>query len=180
MDSKLPKDYTKHSAMSCINQSEPINLDKPYDAANVKGKTIVITGGASGFGAGFVRKWALNGATIVIGDINEELAQKLVGEVRKETGNENVHFVYCNVCDWLSQVRFFKEAARLSPHGGIDMVVANAGIAGVDDFELCVTLVERVTIRVVPRLTRVSRTDRRILTLPKHHQNQTSKRWRST
>lgn len=144
MDPKLPEHYTKHSAVSSINQSEPIDLDKPYDAANVKGKTIVITGGASGFGAGFVRKWALNGATIVIGDINEELSQKLVAEVRKDTGNEDVHFVHCNVCDWLSQVRFFKEAARLSPHGGIDMVVANAGIAGADDFEMCVNRAEKL------------------------------------
>lgn len=103
--------------------------------AHPRGKTIAITGGASGFGAGFVRKWALHGATVIVGDINVRGAEKLVAEVRAETGKENVHFVECNVCDWLSQVNFFKQAVRLSGHGGIDMVVANAGIAGADDFE---------------------------------------------
>lgn len=31
---------------------------------------------------------------------------------------------------------FFKEAVKRSPHGGIDIVVANAGIAGRDNFEM--------------------------------------------
>jgi len=53
-------------------------------------------------------------------------------DIRKETGNDNVHFVHCDVTDWQSQVNMFKEAVKLSPHGGIDCVVANAGIAGIE------------------------------------------------
>jgi NAD(P)-dependent dehydrogenase (short-subunit alcohol dehydrogenase family) len=34
------------------------------------------------------------------------------------------------VTSWESQVSFFREACKLSPHGGIDCVVANAGISG--------------------------------------------------
>jgi NAD(P)-dependent dehydrogenase (short-subunit alcohol dehydrogenase family) len=79
-----------------------------------------------------VRHWAKNGASIVVGDINVEKGDALVRDIRKETGNNNVHFVHCDVTDWQSQVNLFKEAARLSPHGGIDTVVANAGIAGAD------------------------------------------------
>lgn len=115
-----------------IRQSPPVDLSIPYDAAWVKDKTILITGGASGFGAGFVRHWAKNGATIVVGDISVEKGLGLVRDVQKETGNKNVHFVHCDVTNWQSQVNLFKEAARLSPHGGIDTVVANAGIAGDD------------------------------------------------
>lgn len=48
--------------------------------------------------------------------------------MRRETGNPNLHFFYCNVADWQSQVQFFKDAVKVSPHGGIDTVVANAGI----------------------------------------------------
>ena len=33
-------------------------------------------------------------------------------------------------------MQYFKEAVKLSPHGGIDIVVANAGIAGADEFEM--------------------------------------------
>lgn len=70
-----------------------------------------------------------------MGDINIDGAERVVRETRAETGNSNVHFVYCNVTDWQSQVNFFKEGVKLSPHGGIDVVVANAGIAGADNFE---------------------------------------------
>ena len=120
---------------AAIRQSPPIDLSIPYDAAWVKGKTILITGGASGFGAGFVRHWAKSGATVVIGDINVEGGLELVRDVQKETGNERVHFVQCDVTDWQSQVNLFKETARLSPHGGIDTVVANAGIAREDPLQ---------------------------------------------
>ncbi|KAF2746608.1 NAD(P)-binding protein [Sporormia fimetaria CBS 119925] len=122
----------QESLVAAIKQSPPIDLSIPYDAAWVKGKTILITGGASGFGAGFVEHWAKNGATVIVGDINTEKGDNLVRQLRRETGNNQVHFVHCDVTDWQSQVNLFKEAVKLSPHGGIDTVVANAGIAGSD------------------------------------------------
>lgn len=118
-----------------VRQSPPVNLDIPYDDAWVKGKTILITGGASGFGAAFVARWAAAGATVIFGDISVNTAQTLVRDVRSSTGNNNVHFIHCDVTDWQSQVNFFKEAVKLSPHGGIDTVVANAGISGERDFD---------------------------------------------
>jgi NAD(P)-dependent dehydrogenase (short-subunit alcohol dehydrogenase family) len=121
--------------VSAIKQSPPIDLAISYEAGWVKDKTILVTGGASGFGAAFVRHWAKNGAVVVVGDINTEKGDALVREIRKETGNDKVHFVHCDVTDWQSQVNLFKEAAKLSPHGGIDTVVANAGIAGADPLQ---------------------------------------------
>jgi hypothetical protein len=50
-----------------IRQSPPVDTSAPYDAAWVAGKTILITGGASGFGEGFFRKWADHGANVIIG-----------------------------------------------------------------------------------------------------------------
>jgi NAD(P)-dependent dehydrogenase (short-subunit alcohol dehydrogenase family) len=128
--------YTPESMVAAIRQSPPIDLSIPYEATWVKDKTILITGGASGFGAGFVRNWAKNGAVVIVGDINTEKGDALVREVRKETGNGKVHFVHCDVTDWQSQVNLFKGAVRLSPHGGIDTVVANAGIAGLDPIQM--------------------------------------------
>lgn len=111
-----------------IGQSPPIDTDATYDTAWVKNKTIVVTGGASGFGAGFFKHWAVYGANVIIGDINVAGGHQLVREVRKETGNQDLHFIHCDVTNWQSQVNFFKEAVQLSTHGGIDTVVANAGI----------------------------------------------------
>ncbi|KAF2093124.1 NAD(P)-binding protein [Rhizodiscina lignyota] len=115
-----------------VPQSPPLDLRQPFSDASVKDKHIVITGGASGFGEGFVRCWAALGASIVIGDINVTRAEQLIAEVRKETGNDKLWFVKCDVRDWQEQVDLFNEALKLSPHKGIDVVVANAGIAGPD------------------------------------------------
>lgn len=41
-----------------LYSESPIDLSVPYDATTVKGKTILITGGASGLGAGMFRKFA--------------------------------------------------------------------------------------------------------------------------
>ncbi len=64
----------------------------------------------------------------MIGDINVKMGDQLVRDVRRETGNSKLYFFHCNVADWQSQVQFFKDAIKVSPHGGIDTVVANAGI----------------------------------------------------
>ena len=124
---------SRDSVVDKIGQSarlSPSQLSTPVsDTSFLKDKTILITGGASGFGAGFLRRWAAAGACVVIGDISVQKGDQLIRDVKKETGNENLHFFYCDVADWQSQVTFFKNAVQVSPHGGIDTVVANAGIA---------------------------------------------------
>ncbi|KAH3947671.1 hypothetical protein HBH70_145340 [Parastagonospora nodorum] len=128
--------YKNQSMVKTIRQSPPIDIRKPYDANWVNGKVILITGGASGFGAAFVRHWAKHGATVIVGDINVQKGDALCRDINKElTGKNKVHFVQCNVTDWQSQVNLFKEAVKLSPHGGLDTVVANAGIAGDDSMQ---------------------------------------------
>lgn len=126
-DSNLGK-----SLVEAIRQSKPVDTSEPYDPAWVAGKTILITGGASGFGEGFFRKWATHGANVIIGDINDKRGEAIVNEVRQKTGNKNNHYIHCDVTDWQSQVDFFHKAVKLSVHGGIDAVVANAGITESD------------------------------------------------
>ncbi len=113
---------------SSLVHSEAVDFSKPIDPSNIRGKTIVITGGASGFGAALSREWASHGANVIIGDVNKTKGEELVAELR-ERGSVNHHFVPLDVTDWSSQFHFFRQAASLSPHGGIDCVVANAGIA---------------------------------------------------
>ena len=119
---------SNYSLEAAIRQSSPVDFSRPVEDTLIKGKTIIITGGASGLGAGFFKRWASLGATVVIGDINVKEGDRLVREVKKETSNPNLHFLHCNVTQWQSQVQFFKDAVKLSPHGGIDTVIANAGI----------------------------------------------------
>ncbi|EEQ90786.1 hypothetical protein RJZ56_001624 [Blastomyces dermatitidis] len=105
-----------------------MDFNSPTPLDFIRGKTILLTGGASGFGAAFFSRWAAEGATVIMGDINTASGNQLVKRVREETKNPNLHFLPLDVTSWESQVEFFREAVKLSPHGGIDTVVANAGI----------------------------------------------------
>jgi len=125
----------RNNLVEVTRQSKPVDTKDPYDVAWLEGRTIVITGGASGFVEGFFRKWAESGANVIIGDVNSVRGNALVEEVRKTTGNQNHHYLHCDVSNWQSQVDFFHSAVKLSPHGGIDAVVANAGITDTQPFQ---------------------------------------------
>ena len=125
----MAKEAVKYPLVRTTRQSPPLEFPSTVDDSWVRDKTILITGGASGFGAGFVTRWAAAGAIIILGDVNVTKGMKLVEEVKEKTGNPSIHFIKCDVTDWSSQINLFKEAVKLSPHGGIDTVVANAGIA---------------------------------------------------
>ncbi|KAL9125070.1 MAG: hypothetical protein Q9217_005675 [Psora testacea] len=118
----------RYSIEDTVRRSPPIDLASVVDDGWVKDKTILITGGASGFGEGFCRRWAAAGANVVIGDINARKGDQLIRDVSKRTGNKGLHFFHCDVSDWQSQVQLFKSAVSVSPHTGIDVVVANAGV----------------------------------------------------
>ncbi len=57
---------------------------------NIEGKVFIVTGGASGLGAGTVRMLAAHGAKVVIADVQAEAGEKLA----KELGQQ---FVRCDV-----------------------------------------------------------------------------------
>jgi len=109
-------------------QSPPLDTTAPFDTLSLQDKTIVVTGGASGFGKGFAKRWANCGAIVIIGDIDTTQGKAFVEELRKETANPSHQFIRCDVTDWQSQVDLFRTAVELSPHGRIDQVVANAGV----------------------------------------------------
>lgn len=68
----------------------PIDLKKSVDYASLKDRNVLVTGGASGLGKGFVHMFADNGANIVIADMND----KLGGEVEKELASKGVKYVH--------------------------------------------------------------------------------------
>lgn len=85
----------------------------------LSGKTAIITGGASGFGAGIVRKFIAEGATVMIADINGDAAQAMADEVEA---------LACTVDVANSDsVKALTETA-IAKMGHIDILVNNAGI----------------------------------------------------
>lgn len=85
----------------------------------LKGKTAIVTGGAQGFGAGIVRKFAAEGARVMVADINGDGAQVLADEVGG---------IACTVdVGRAASVDAMAEAA-LKAFGHVDILVNNAGI----------------------------------------------------
>ena len=58
----------------------------------LEGKVAVITGAASGFGAGAAKRFVEEGARVVLGDIQDDIGQK----VAEELGSAAV-YVHCDV-----------------------------------------------------------------------------------
>ena len=87
----------------------------------LEGKTAIVTGGASGFGAGIVRKFVAEGARVMIADVNRDGAEALATEMGAQTLARQV-----DVADGPS-VEAMAQAAR-TWGGQVDILVNNAGI----------------------------------------------------
>src|SRR5450759_3204259 len=89
----------------------------------LKDKVAIITGAASGFGEGIAKRFAAEGAKVVVDDINAAGGERVAEEIRKAGGA--AQFVKADVtrsADWASLV-----AAAQTKFGGLDIVVNNAG-----------------------------------------------------
>ncbi len=87
----------------------------------LKGKTAIVTGGASGFGAGIARKFHAEGARVLIADLNLEMAQELAAEL-----GEGVGAIATNVSVGADVQKMTGHAMAL--WGQIDILINNAGI----------------------------------------------------
>lgn len=84
----------------------------------LEGKSAIVTGAGSGFGAGIARRFAAEGARVLVADLNAEAAQAIADE----TGG-----VACTVdVSRDADVAAMAEAAR-EAFGQIDILVNNAG-----------------------------------------------------
>jgi NAD(P)-dependent dehydrogenase (short-subunit alcohol dehydrogenase family) len=88
------------------------------------GKVAVITGGASGIGLATARRFAAEGAKVVIADMDPASGQRAAEEVG---GN----FVQVNVADEEQVNKLFETVFKM--HGSVDVAFNNAGISPPDD-----------------------------------------------
>jgi len=97
----------------------------------IRGKVAVVTGGASGIGAGLARRFAQEGARgVVVADLNLERAQGVAQSI-----GENAIAVRCDV-GREADIQALAAAAR-ERFGQIDIWFSNAGILGrMGGFEL--------------------------------------------
>jgi 3-oxoacyl-[acyl-carrier protein] reductase len=85
------------------------------------GKTAIVTGGASGFGAGIAKKFVAEGAHVLIADLNGDAAERFATEM-----GPMVSAVTVDVADDASVGAMV--AGAIDALGRIDILVNNAGI----------------------------------------------------
>ena len=86
------------------------------------GKVVLITGPARGIGEAVARDAAARGATLALIGLEPDRLERLAAELGARHS-----WAECDVTDQAALARAV--ATAIKPHGGIDVVVANAGIA---------------------------------------------------
>jgi NAD(P)-dependent dehydrogenase (short-subunit alcohol dehydrogenase family) len=96
----------------------------------LKDKVTIITGAAAGIGLACARRFAAEGARVVLSDIDADRGA-VAAEAIAETGAE-ARFIPCDVGDKAQVDAVIAEA--VSAYGGLDCAIANAGIVHACDF----------------------------------------------
>lgn len=89
---------------------------------DLKGKVVIITGGASGIGLETARSFLEFDSKVVIADINEEKGYSL----QREINNENFRFVHTDVTNEIDCSTLIQQTIAF--FGSIDVFINNAGI----------------------------------------------------
>jgi len=113
-----------------LEEAKLQRLPKPKSLA---GRVALITGGAGGIGQAIAARLLGEGASTVLADIDAQSLDATVADFSKRFGKDVVAGVHVDVTSEPAVEAAFREAVLA--YGGIDVVVANAGIASAAPFE---------------------------------------------
>jgi len=124
-------EYTGLSEQEAFNIEywllEEAKLQRMPKPKPLSGKIALITGSGGGIGKAVARKFAEEGACVMLSDINEERLAGAREEFLRLFGKDAVAATLMNVTDPASVERAIKETVLA--FGGVDMIVNNAGIS---------------------------------------------------
>ncbi|NJC32886.1 NAD(P)-dependent dehydrogenase (short-subunit alcohol dehydrogenase family) [Sphingomonas jejuensis] len=87
----------------------------------LSGKVTIVTGGASGLGEATARRFAKEGAIVILSDINDAAGERIAAEI-------GAHFRHADVTREADVAALVDEA--VARHGRLDVMISNAGLAG--------------------------------------------------
>jgi rhamnulose-1-phosphate aldolase/alcohol dehydrogenase len=106
---------------------EEAKLQRMPKPKSLSGRIALVTGSGGGIGKAIAKKFAEEGACVILNDIDEGRLSGATEEFKKLFGGDNVAGVKLDVTDEQSADKAFENAALL--FGGIDIIVNNAGIS---------------------------------------------------
>jgi rhamnulose-1-phosphate aldolase/alcohol dehydrogenase len=106
---------------------EEAKLQRMPKPKALSGKIALITGSAGGIGKAIAKKFAEEGACVVINDINQERLQGATEEFKKKFGRDAASATTLDVTNAATIKQAFAEAALA--FGGVDIIVNNAGLS---------------------------------------------------
>jgi NAD(P)-dependent dehydrogenase (short-subunit alcohol dehydrogenase family) len=107
-----------------LEEAKLRRMPKPKPLA---GKIAVITGGAGGIGSATAERLLSEGACVMLLDRDAEALEDRTRELQKQSGKDRVRSATCDVTQETQVRAAFAQCAR--EFGGLDILVANAGIA---------------------------------------------------
>jgi rhamnulose-1-phosphate aldolase/alcohol dehydrogenase len=112
---------------------EEAKLQRMPKPKSLAGRVALVTGGAGGIGQAIVARLMGEGACVVLADIDAQSLDKAVADFGKLFGKDVVSGVHVDVTSETKVEAAFHEAVLA--FGGLDILVANAGIASAAPFE---------------------------------------------
>lgn len=129
--SEAISEYTALSRQEAFNIEywllEEAKLQRMPKPRALAGRVALVTGSGGGIGKAIARKFAQEGACVILSDIDETRLAEAQQEFVKAFGKDAVAGTFLNVTDADSAEAAFVNAALA--FGGIDIVVNNAGIS---------------------------------------------------
>jgi rhamnulose-1-phosphate aldolase/alcohol dehydrogenase len=112
---------------------EEAKLQRMPKPKSLAGRVALVTGGAGGIGQAIAARLMGEGACVVLADIDAQSLDTAVADFGKRFGKDVVSGVHVDVTSEAKVDAAFHEA--LLAFGGLDILVANAGIASAAPFE---------------------------------------------
>jgi len=106
---------------------EEAKLQRMPKPRSLSGRIALVTGSAGGIGKAIAKRFAEEGACVVLNDINQERLNGAVQEFEKTFGKDVVASALLNVVDESSIDKAFEQTVLA--FGGADIIINNAGIS---------------------------------------------------
>ncbi|MFL5789281.1 MAG: bifunctional aldolase/short-chain dehydrogenase, partial [Flavisolibacter sp.] len=120
----LPRQEAFNIEYWLLEEAKLQRMPKPKP---LSGRIALVTGSGGGIGKAIAKKFAEEGACVVINDINDERIREAITEFQKLFGRDTASSALLDVTNAGSIEKAFEEAAL--SFGGVDIIVNNAGIS---------------------------------------------------